>query len=45
MRPYILFILMLGGGVALTAAIGNILESWIAHQELRREQTYEWVRP
>jgi len=41
MRPYILFIVMLLAGVAITAAISNILEGRIANQELRREQTYE----
>ena len=41
MRPYILFILMLLGGVAFTAAISNILDSRIADQELRREETHQ----
>jgi hypothetical protein len=41
MRPYILFIVMLLGGLALTAAISSILDSRIADQELRREETHQ----
>ena len=45
MRPFILFIIMIFGGVAITAAISNILDSRIADQQLRREQTYEAAKP
>ena len=40
MRPYILFIVMLLFGVAFTAAISNILDTRIADQELRREESH-----
>jgi hypothetical protein len=45
MRPYILFIVVLAGGVAITAAISNILDSRIDAQELRREQNYQAAKP
>ena len=45
MRPYILFIVMLLGGVAITAAISTILDTRIADQELRREETHRTDRP
>jgi hypothetical protein len=40
MRPYILFIVMLAGGVALTALIGVVMDQRVLDQEQRREQAY-----
>lgn len=44
MRPYILFIAMLLGGVVFTAVLINVLDTRIADQELRREESHQAER-
>ena len=41
MRPYLLFIAMIAGGIVITALLGSTMDAHVLAQEQRREQAYQ----
>ena len=40
MRPYLVFVAMLIGGLVITAVIGSTMDARLIDQEQRREEAY-----